>query len=634
MIAVSSKGQSFRAIARYLAAGRSGEERERVEWSAGRNLPTADPELAGVFMRATAEQNVRVQRPVYHLVLSFDPGDAVERATMERVADRVLDRVGLSEHQAVVVAHRDRAHPHMHILVNRVHPESGRVWDLSFDYRAVQEVLRLEERELGVREVPGTLFQLPEQEPPEFAIAAGGERRRADRLGVEPFVERVRGMREVLREANSWPELETRLAVEGMWLERRGRGLVVTDGTSWVRASRVGPELSLKRLEVRFGVSYSDRLVHEVEHHDTVARPPAGSHMRFDVPVGLVPDKPVFGAAWVSPAVRSVAHDLRTRAEIERAAAEHYRAGVDASAAQARARQLEEAAARTQAAKLAFVEALRPAFRDPDQAVISFRQVAATRGVEASVRELQLRPETLGALNSVAESRALGLVRRENEHAARAAAGHAAGQGRALIDAERDLSTIAAEVRGRRLEEGFLHALGRLYQEPGRAAAAFQAHAGRDGVEHAAKELRARPTAFGLVRDEIAPSTARCAATRATRAEMAARAGTELLEVRAQLRAASRWLSEAAPSWAAAERVAGRAAVERARDRQRHAAARLQRLPGTSLLERGIAAGMRRLTPAELEQLRRAVTAPQIALAARLRATVRESVLGSEGIER
>lgn len=75
MIAVSSKGQSFRALASYLAAGRTGEERDRVDWSSARNLPTDDPELAGVFMRATAAQNVRVERPVYHLVLSFDPHD-------------------------------------------------------------------------------------------------------------------------------------------------------------------------------------------------------------------------------------------------------------------------------------------------------------------------------------------------------------------------------------------------------------------------------------------------------------------------------------------------------------------------------------------------------------------------------
>jgi hypothetical protein len=83
----------------------------------------------------------------------------VDRRTMERVADRVLDELKLREHQAVIVAHADRAHSHVHILVNRVHPENGRVWDRWQDYPTIQRVLREEERALGIRAVHGTLEQ-------------------------------------------------------------------------------------------------------------------------------------------------------------------------------------------------------------------------------------------------------------------------------------------------------------------------------------------------------------------------------------------------------------------------------------------------------------------------------------------
>ncbi len=106
-------------------------------------------------MRATAGQNVRVKEPVYHLALSFDPGDAVDRAAMERVADRVLETLGLQEHQVLIVAHADREHAHMHLMVNRVHPETGKVWSRWQDYPAIQRVLREEEEVLGLRRVPG-----------------------------------------------------------------------------------------------------------------------------------------------------------------------------------------------------------------------------------------------------------------------------------------------------------------------------------------------------------------------------------------------------------------------------------------------------------------------------------------------
>ncbi len=79
MIAVSSKGQSFRSLARYLTVGRDGDAADRVAWTSARNLPTDDPALAARLMGATAALSDRVQKPVYHLVVSFDPADQVDR---------------------------------------------------------------------------------------------------------------------------------------------------------------------------------------------------------------------------------------------------------------------------------------------------------------------------------------------------------------------------------------------------------------------------------------------------------------------------------------------------------------------------------------------------------------------------
>src|SRR5438105_4929856 len=157
MIAVSSSGRTFGAIARYLALGRSGEATDRVAWASARNLPTNDPELAGRFMRATAAQSLTIEKPVYHLAIAFDPRDPVDRAAMERVADRILVRLGLAEHETIIVAHRDREHPHMHLLVNRVHPTTGKAWDRWQDRPAIQQLLREEEDLLGLRRVPRRL---------------------------------------------------------------------------------------------------------------------------------------------------------------------------------------------------------------------------------------------------------------------------------------------------------------------------------------------------------------------------------------------------------------------------------------------------------------------------------------------
>lgn len=153
MIGVSSSSRSFKSLGHYLVVGRGGDEPNRVAWSVARNLPTDDPQLAAKIMRATAAQNVRVDQPVYHLALSFDPRDVVDRQQMERVADRVLTELGLRDYQCLIVAHGDRQHPHLHILINRVHPLSHKAWDRWQDYPIVQRVLRDEERALGLHQL-------------------------------------------------------------------------------------------------------------------------------------------------------------------------------------------------------------------------------------------------------------------------------------------------------------------------------------------------------------------------------------------------------------------------------------------------------------------------------------------------
>ena len=239
----------------YLLDGKSG--RDRVEWTSTRNLPTEDPRYAAAVMRATAEQNPRVQKPVYHLSLSASPGEQISKEKWERIADRVLIRLGLDDRQALVVAHNDTRHPHIHLMINRVHPEHLKAWHNGHDYQRIEKALRHIERDLKLREVPGHHYQLPGQQPPERTRTTDGERRQAERTGEPAWAERTRfKIYDDLKQAKSWGDLERRLAGHRLRLERRGGGLVITDGKNQVKASRVYRRASYRWLEQRFGMKF------------------------------------------------------------------------------------------------------------------------------------------------------------------------------------------------------------------------------------------------------------------------------------------------------------------------------------------------------------------------------------------
>lgn len=119
---------------------------ERVDWMAFRNLATDDPHLASSIMAATAanqsslKQQAGVPLPkkgesdqvVYHYSLAWHPSekDGLSKAEMMRAANESIRALGAEHCQAAFIAHSDTDHPHVHVVVNRVNPETGQLLNL------------------------------------------------------------------------------------------------------------------------------------------------------------------------------------------------------------------------------------------------------------------------------------------------------------------------------------------------------------------------------------------------------------------------------------------------------------------------------------------------------------------------
>lgn len=267
MIARVFRGTGFAGLQSYLLRGHSGRDPDRVLWSATRNLATDEPERAAQVMRGTAQHSDRTQKPVWHLTLSAEPGAELDREKWERMADRLLGQLGLEDHQVLMVAHGDTRHPHIHLMVNRVHPDSARAWSTSNDYRRIEKVLRQLERDFGLRQVPGHHARAERSAAPDRSTSrTSGETRLSRRTGEAVWADRTReALRAEFRDATSWADLRDRLQQRGYRLESRGRGLVVTDGERSVKASRIARSGSAHQLAARFGQSYPEwsRALHD-----------------------------------------------------------------------------------------------------------------------------------------------------------------------------------------------------------------------------------------------------------------------------------------------------------------------------------------------------------------------------------
>jgi hypothetical protein len=258
-------------------------------------------------MRFTAAENPRVPKPVYHFGLSLEAGEHLAQAEWERIAGRVLDRMGLGEHQALLIAHRDTDKEHVHIVVNRVRDDDGPTWRPFRDMVAAREVVRAVEIEYQLR--------LTGRDQPTPDLTAGAVQE-ARRTGVQPLADRIREEAgHVFADATSWRDLEVGLAAYGYRIERaeRGSGLVVTDGRRRTSLSQVDRNLSGPKLAARFGETFR-------EHRERHPEPPQVQVRAGDREVAPLPGRTLHERAEALLDRLGSTRATFTRADIERAA--------------------------------------------------------------------------------------------------------------------------------------------------------------------------------------------------------------------------------------------------------------------------------------------------------------------------
>lgn len=137
------QGKSFKGLARYLLhdARQEGElsrdSTERVGWVQSFNLDGASGNSAWRLMAATAlsagdlkdaagiKRGKAAVNTVYHFAITFPASEKLTEGIERRSVEGALKALGLDEYQALAIKHTETEHPHVHVMVNLIHPENG-----------------------------------------------------------------------------------------------------------------------------------------------------------------------------------------------------------------------------------------------------------------------------------------------------------------------------------------------------------------------------------------------------------------------------------------------------------------------------------------------------------------------------
>lgn len=166
MIAMGNPVADRNVVATYLVTDKDDREKQRAQFIHCFNLRTQNPFEAVEIMRLN-DLYGETDHPAYHIAVAFPVSDALklDEERMRQVARYLMNDLRCGAHQAVLVAHEDRRHPHFHLLLERRNPETQLLWATPL-YRRLHIAARRAEREFGLKETPSHLAKLPDQQWP------------------------------------------------------------------------------------------------------------------------------------------------------------------------------------------------------------------------------------------------------------------------------------------------------------------------------------------------------------------------------------------------------------------------------------------------------------------------------------
>lgn len=246
----------------YIRNPRIKNKGEKIEHAGGLNFIGTTHVAQKLEMIALARETTRSKMPINHWVFAWPEGEQPTRRQVDELVQKFLEGMGLERHQTIYALHCDTKNYHVHIAVNRVHPDTLKVVRINkgFDIRQAQKVRAIiekeqgwsplvnapyvitEEGEIARQQIPDEIKPTPEARDMEAETGEKSALRIAQERGYE-----------IIKNAKSWEELHEELKKVGLRYEKKGSGAIIWVGETAVKPSSVDRAFSMGKLCKRLG---------------------------------------------------------------------------------------------------------------------------------------------------------------------------------------------------------------------------------------------------------------------------------------------------------------------------------------------------------------------------------------------
>ncbi len=235
----------FAGLVKYITDDQNKTERLGAIVATNCEADTLQAVIAEIL--ATQYANTRAKGDkTYHLIVSFPAGESPDPEILTQIEERICSGLGFSEHQRVSAVHHDTDNLHIHIAINKIHPDKNTLHEPYNAYYTLAQLCDLLESEYGLQK---------DNHKAENSLSQDRANDMERHSGIESLVSWIRReCLEEIRKAGTWQELHQIMSDNSLEIYKRGNGFVIAseDGTQ-VKASTVARDLSKSKLESRLG---------------------------------------------------------------------------------------------------------------------------------------------------------------------------------------------------------------------------------------------------------------------------------------------------------------------------------------------------------------------------------------------
>ena len=242
-VKVNCSKTSLRFLTNYLEQSKQNENQTRVadRFFFNQTEEAFDLQTCATDMLQVMNKNERVKSAKYaHYVLSLEEGQTLSHDEWKEYLSKTLKSLGLEEHQAYAVMHCDTDNQHVHLVVNKINPNTLNVAQLAY------EKLNLKKLRTDINEELDLRFNQSQSKELSKTKSFNSN---------QSFTSYVSQLKDQLFKANSWQEFFKILHDNGVTYKQHGNGYVFQsiDQQFATKASNINRNFSIKKLELKFG---------------------------------------------------------------------------------------------------------------------------------------------------------------------------------------------------------------------------------------------------------------------------------------------------------------------------------------------------------------------------------------------